>query len=112
MMILEDRILLHLQGGRRIPVDPREIYLLEAEGGETLVRTRQLSLSNPRIADPGTTDPGTAELQLGILHQCSREGKVFNPTPAFPSRRHREIDTSSGHVDAIDMRRQSVDEMQ
>ena len=41
MMILEDRILLHLQDGRRIPVDPREIYLLEAEGGETLVRTRR-----------------------------------------------------------------------
>ena len=40
MMILKDRILLHLQDGRRIPVDPHEIYLLEAEGGETLVRTR------------------------------------------------------------------------
>ena len=34
MMILEDRILLHLQDGRWIPVDPQEIYLLEAEGGE------------------------------------------------------------------------------
>ena len=40
MIILEDRILLHLQNGKRIPVDPQEIYLLEAEGGETLVRTR------------------------------------------------------------------------
>ena len=39
-MIVEDRILLHLQDGRRIPVDPKEIYLLAAEGGETLVRTR------------------------------------------------------------------------
>ena len=35
MIILKDRILLHLQDGRRIPVDPQEIYLLEAEGGET-----------------------------------------------------------------------------
>jgi hypothetical protein len=42
MIILEDRILLHLQDGKRIPVDPQEIYLLEAEGGETLVRTRHL----------------------------------------------------------------------
>ncbi len=33
MIILEDRILLHLQDGRRIPVDPQEVYLLEAEGG-------------------------------------------------------------------------------
>jgi DNA-binding LytR/AlgR family response regulator len=40
MIVLEDRILLHLQDGRRIPVDPQEIYLLQAEGGETLVRTR------------------------------------------------------------------------
>ncbi len=38
MTTLEDRILLHLQDGRRIPVDPQEIYLLEAEGGETLVK--------------------------------------------------------------------------
>jgi len=40
MTIVEDCILLHLQDGKRIPVDPQEIYLLEAEGGETLVRTR------------------------------------------------------------------------
>ncbi len=32
MIILEDRILLHLQDGKRIPVDPQEIYLLKAEG--------------------------------------------------------------------------------
>jgi DNA-binding LytR/AlgR family response regulator len=40
MIVLKDLILLHLQDGRCIPVDPQEIYLLEAEGGETLVRTR------------------------------------------------------------------------
>ncbi len=40
MIVLEDRILLRLQDGRRVPVDPQEIYLLEAEWGETLVRTR------------------------------------------------------------------------
>jgi DNA-binding LytR/AlgR family response regulator len=40
MIVLKDVILLHLQDGRCIPVDPQEIYLLEAEGGETLVRTR------------------------------------------------------------------------
>jgi DNA-binding LytR/AlgR family response regulator len=40
MVVLEDRILLHLQDGRRIPVDPQDIYFLEAEGGETLARTR------------------------------------------------------------------------
>jgi hypothetical protein len=34
MITLEDRILLHLQDGKRIPVDPQGVYLLEAEGGE------------------------------------------------------------------------------
>jgi len=32
MIILEDRILLHLQDGKRIPVDPQEIYLLKGKG--------------------------------------------------------------------------------
>ncbi len=41
MDVLDDRILLHLQDGGRVPVDPREIYLFEADGGETLVRTRR-----------------------------------------------------------------------
>ncbi len=40
MVVLEDRILLHLPDGTRIPVDPQEIYFLDAEEGETLVRTR------------------------------------------------------------------------
>ena len=40
MIVVEDRILLHLQNARRIPVDPQEIFFLEAQGGETLVRTR------------------------------------------------------------------------
>ncbi len=50
MNVLEDRILLHLQDGRRIPVDPKEIYLLEAEGAETLVRTRHAQQFASRIA--------------------------------------------------------------
>jgi len=34
------RVLLHLEHGRRVPLDPAEIFLLEAAGDETLVRTR------------------------------------------------------------------------
>jgi DNA-binding LytR/AlgR family response regulator len=34
------RILLHLADGTRYPIDPDDIYLLEAEGGETHIRTR------------------------------------------------------------------------
>ena len=34
------RILLHLEDARRKPLDPAEIYYLEATGGDTLVRLR------------------------------------------------------------------------
>jgi two-component system LytT family response regulator len=34
------RVLLHLADGRRIPVEPDEVFLLEADGDETSVRTR------------------------------------------------------------------------
>jgi len=34
------RVLLHLHGGRRVPLEPDEIFLLEAHGDETEVRTR------------------------------------------------------------------------
>ena len=34
------RVLLHLDDGRRVPLDPAEIFLLEARGDETVVRTR------------------------------------------------------------------------
>ncbi len=57
MTVLEDRILLHLQDGKRIPVDPQEIYLLEAEGGETLVRTRRAQQFARRIAEAHLRSP-------------------------------------------------------
>ena len=34
------RVLLHLQDGRRVPLEPEEIFLLEARGDETELRTR------------------------------------------------------------------------
>jgi DNA-binding LytR/AlgR family response regulator len=33
-------VLLHLEPGRRVPVEPDEVFLLEADGDETRVRTR------------------------------------------------------------------------
>jgi hypothetical protein len=33
------RLLLHLDDGRRVPLDPAEIFLLAAKGDETVVRT-------------------------------------------------------------------------
>ena len=40
MTIGERRVLLHLADGRRVPVGPSEVFLLEAVGDETLVRLR------------------------------------------------------------------------
>jgi DNA-binding LytR/AlgR family response regulator len=40
MTTTPDRILLNLTDGHRRVVDPAEVYYLEAEGGETLVRLR------------------------------------------------------------------------
>ena len=34
------RVLLHLEPGRRVPVEPDEVFLLEADGDESRVRTR------------------------------------------------------------------------
>jgi len=35
-----DRVLIHLSDSRRVPVDPAKIYLLQADGGDTILRTR------------------------------------------------------------------------
>ncbi len=40
MTTAPDRILLNLADGQRRVVDPADVYYLEAEGGETLVRLR------------------------------------------------------------------------
>ena len=34
------RVLLHVDDGRRVPVEPEEVFLLEAVGDQTEVRTR------------------------------------------------------------------------
>ena len=40
MLVQPLRVLLHLASGDRRPLDPADVYLLEASGGETKVRTR------------------------------------------------------------------------
>ena len=34
------RVLLHLDAGRRVPIEPEEVFLLHAVGDETEIRTR------------------------------------------------------------------------
>lgn len=36
----ERRVLLHLEDGRRVPIAPSEVFLLEAVGDQTIVRLR------------------------------------------------------------------------
>lgn len=36
-----ERVLLHLSEYHRVPIDPADVYFLEAVGDETLVRTRR-----------------------------------------------------------------------
>lgn len=40
MVPIDDRLLLHLADDRRQPIEPADIYLVEAEEGNTRVRTR------------------------------------------------------------------------
>jgi DNA-binding LytR/AlgR family response regulator len=44
-MTRAQRVLLHLDEARRVPVDPHTVYFLEADGDDTLVRGRS---SKPR----------------------------------------------------------------
>ena len=39
-MATVDRVLVHLTAYRRLPVDPAKVYFLEADGDETILRTR------------------------------------------------------------------------
>lgn len=58
MPTVPDRILLHLRSRRRLVVDPDDIYFLEADGTDTLVRTR----SKRRLRD--VRPLGSLELAL------------------------------------------------
>ena len=35
-----DRVLLHVAGSRRLAIEPDEVYVLEADGDDTIVRRR------------------------------------------------------------------------
>ena len=79
MIVIEDRILLHPQDGKRVLVDPQEIYLLEAEGGETLGRVysrvkRKLLPSGDHLRIKGLVHPlelWVFEMAFDTRHPCS-----------------------------------------
>jgi DNA-binding LytR/AlgR family response regulator len=68
------RVLLHLDEGRRVPVDPAEVFFLEADGDQTEVRTR----GKRRLRDLRSLAEVMARFPPGLLVQVHRRYAV-NP---------------------------------
>ena len=62
------RVLLHLEPGRRVPVEPDEVFLLEADGDETRVRTR----GRRRLRDIRSLGEVLARFPSGLFVQVHR----------------------------------------
>jgi DNA-binding LytR/AlgR family response regulator len=62
------RVLLHLADGRRVPLEPDEVFLLEADGDETEVRTR----GRRRLRDVRALGEVVAHLPPGRFVQIHR----------------------------------------
>jgi hypothetical protein len=66
------RVLLHLEPGLRVPVEPDEVFLLEADGDETRVRTRGCR----RLRDIRSLGEVLARFPSGLLVQVHRSAAV------------------------------------
>lgn len=66
------RVLLHLDDGRRVPVEPEEVFLLEAAGDETEVRTR----GRRRLRDVRALAEVAALFPAGLFVQIHRSYAV------------------------------------
>ena len=73
-MILEDCIPLHPQDGKRIPVDPQETYVLEAEGGG--IDCRSLTF-DPNL---GRQDPKGRRGLIPVPLQFGSMDRLFGAT--------------------------------
>jgi len=62
------RVLLHLEEGRRVPVDPSEVFFLEADGDRTEVRTR----GKKRLRDLRSLAEVLELFPAGVLVQVHR----------------------------------------
>ena len=62
------RVLVHLDDGRRVPLEPEEIFLLEAHGDETELRTR----GRRRLRDVRALGQVLARLPPGTFVQIHR----------------------------------------
>jgi len=66
------RVLLHLEPGRRVPVEPDEVFLLEADGDETRVRTR----GRRRLRDVRSLGEVLARFPSGLFVQVHRSAAI------------------------------------
>lgn len=66
------RVLVHLDDGRRVPLEPKEIFLLEAHGDETELRTR----GRRRLRDVRALGQVMARLPPGTFVQIHRSMAV------------------------------------
>ena len=76
------RVLLHLEDGRRVPMEPDEVFLLEAVGDETVVRTR----GRRRLLDVRSMGELVARFPAGAMVQVHRSFAV-NPDRVSEVRR-------------------------
>ena len=66
------RVLLHLHDGRRVPIEPGEVFLLEADGDETKIRTR----GRRRLRDVRSLGEVLAHFPGGLFVQVHRSVAV------------------------------------
>jgi DNA-binding LytR/AlgR family response regulator len=82
------RVLLHLEGDRRVPLEPGEIFFLEARGDETEVRTR----GRRRLRDVRALGELIARLPRGRFVQIHRSLAVNVDRVAEVRRRANDRD--------------------
>jgi hypothetical protein len=77
------RALIHLADGRRIPVEPEEVFFLEADGDETSVRTRgRRKLRDVRsLGEVLQRFPPEVLVRADQLHDCA-SAVVVAPAPS------------------------------
>ena len=82
MSIRAKRVLIHLEDGRRVPLEPDEVFLLEADGDRTVVRTR----GRRKLRDVRSLGEVLAHFPEGTIVQVHRSYAV-NPDRVSEVRR-------------------------
>ena len=67
-MMRSARVLLHLSDGRRVPVEPEEVFFLHSVGDETEIRTR----GRRRLRDVRSLDEVLVFFPAGLFVQVHR----------------------------------------